>query len=278
MPERLRQIPVSPKKLHYRGNLPDWSGKFLCVVGSRKYTPYGKSVCENLIAGLSGYPITVVSGLALGIDGIAHEAALSAGLVTLAFPGSGLDWKVLYPSSHAGLAQKILERGGAIFSESEPDFRARPESFPQRNRIMAGISHAILVIEAELKSGTLITSRLATEYNRDVFTIPHSIFSKTGEGPHMLLKLGATLITSPSDILDAFDIGPEKKDTEFSPNKYADCMPDELLVIEKLTIPQSRDGLIRQLPFPASQVNSILTMLEIRGLVKEELGRIRIVN
>src|SRR3989344_5297892 len=149
-PPQLLEIPQPPKELF--------------IVGSRKYTTYGKEACEKLIEGLRGYPIVIVSGLALGIDSIAHKKALDVGLTTIAFPGSGLDPKVLYPATNAHLAERIVEAGGAVISEFEPDFRATPWSFPQRNRLMAGISDAVLVIEAEQKSGTLITSRLATEY------------------------------------------------------------------------------------------------------------------
>src|SRR5574344_927429 len=192
IPEMLREIPDCPDKLYIKGKLPSQDSKLLCVVGSRKYTSYGKDVCEKLISGLRGYDITIVSGLALGIDSIAHKTALDSGLKTIAVPGSGLDESVLYPSTHKQLAEKILENGGALISEFEPNFRATPYSFPQRNRIMAGISHAVLVIEAETKSGTLITSKFATEYNRDVLTVPGSIFSKNSEGPNMLIRLGAT--------------------------------------------------------------------------------------
>ena len=178
--ELLPEIPECPKSLRIQGEFPVRE-KYLAVVGSRKYSEYGKAVCEHLIKGLAGQSVCIVSGLALGIDGIAHRAALSAGLATIAIPGSGLSSKVLYPSTHRGLAQMILEKGGCLISEFEDDFIATPWSFPQRNRIVVGISHATFVIEAELKSGTLISSKYAIDFNRDVFTIPHSIFSKTSE-------------------------------------------------------------------------------------------------
>ena len=193
--------------------MPKGDAKFLCVVGSRKYTDYGKEACQKLIAGLRGHNIVIVSGLALGIDGIAHRAALDAGLTTIAIPGSGLNPSVLYPSSNRQLAEKIIESGGALISEFEPMFKATTYSFPQRNRIMAGISHATLIIEAEIKSGTLITSRLATEYNRDVATVPGSIFSKTSEGPNMLLRLGATPVSSSAHILETLGFKIEEDKT-----------------------------------------------------------------
>src|SRR3989344_4788228 len=175
-PKELLEIPQPPETLYIRGKLPAPEFVRLCVVGSRKYTPYGREACEKLIGELRGHPVCIVSGLALGIDRIAHEAALKAGLPTIAVPGSGLDIEVIYPKSNLGLAKDILKHGGCLLSELPPKEKATTWTFPQRNRIMAGLSRAVLIIEAEQKSGTLITSRLATEYNRDVLTVPGSIF------------------------------------------------------------------------------------------------------
>lgn len=274
-PPLLKEINDPPKSLRIIGNLPKEGNKILCVVGSRKYSPYGKEVCEKLISGLRGFPITIVSGLALGIDSIAHKSALSAGLQTVAVPGSGLGAKVLYPSTHLPLAEKIIQAGGGLLSEFEDDFRATQWSFPQRNRIMAGMSDAVLVIEAEIKSGTLITSRLATEYNREVMTVPGSVFSKTSEGPHMLIRLGATPITKSENILEAF--GFEKKE-EGEPDemKYADCSEDERKILALLQNPMPRDLLVRSLKIPVSDANGFITLLEIKGLIKESMGEIRL--
>ncbi|HEY4499436.1 MAG TPA: DNA-processing protein DprA [Candidatus Paceibacterota bacterium] len=274
-PTLLTEITDPPKQLYYRGALPEWDRyKFLCVVGSRKYSSYGKEVCEQLIAGLSGYPVVIVSGLALGTDSIAHKAALSAGLKTIAVPGSGLDDQVLYPASHAPLAKQIIERGGALISEFEPDFRATPYSFPKRNRIMAGMSHAVLVIEAERKSGTMITSRLATEYNRDVLTVPGSIFSATSSGPHMLIRLGATPITSSADLIEA--LGLSRSAGANTARDYSDCSPEEKQILVLLNEPMTRDELIRRSTLSTSEANTILSVLEIKGLTKETLGEIRL--
>jgi DNA processing protein len=276
IPEMLREISDPPEKLYLEGRLPSPDTKILCVVGSRKYTQYGKDVCEKLISGLRGYDITIVSGLALGIDAIAHRSALDAGLKTIAVPGSGLHESVLYPSTNRQLAEKILEAGGALISEFEPKFRATPYSFPQRNRIMAGLSHAVLVIEAEIKSGTLITSKFATEYNRDVFTVPGSIFSKNSEGPNMLIRLGATPVRSSEDILEAlgFKIDETPKNLEL---KYADCSPEELLVIKLLSEPLEKDELIRRMKVPVSKASTIISIIEIKGLIVESMGEIRLV-
>jgi DNA processing protein len=272
-PQLLQEINDPPKKLHVKGKLPEDDMKFLCVVGSRKYSPYGKEACKTLIEGLRGYDVVIVSGLALGIDGIAHEAALDAGLTTIAVPGSGLGDDVLYPSTHKNLAKRILDAGGALISEFEENFRATSYSFPQRNRIMAGMSHATLIIEAEEKSGTLITSKFATEYNRDVLTVPASIFSDNSYGPHMLLRLGATPVTSSEDILEAFGL---KADVGQQKLKLEDLSSDEKKVVEILKNPVSRGELVARLGLPIQKANVTLSAMEIKGIIKESMGEMRI--
>ncbi|KKR45637.1 MAG: DNA protecting protein DprA [Candidatus Zambryskibacteria bacterium RIFCSPLOWO2_12_FULL_39_45] len=273
-PPLLLQINDPPKSMRIIGELPQ-TKKYLCVVGSRKYSDYGKAVCEKLIEGLRGYSITIVSGLALGMDGIAHRAALKTGLPTIAVPGSGLGPKALYPVTNRNIAEEIIESGGALISEFADDFRPRLESFPQRNRIMAGMSHATLIVEAELKSGTLITSKYATEYNRDVFTVPHSIFSKTSEGPHMLLRLGATPITQSSDIVTALGLRP--RDELLQMRDYSGCSTDERELISLLSEPLSRDEIIRRLGKPVYATQTIIATMEIKGLIEEVMGEIHLV-
>lgn len=274
-PPLLSEIPDAPKRLYYRGTLPDWNThKFLAVVGSRKFSEYGKSACQKLIEGLRGSPVVIVSGLALGIDSIAHEAALKANLKTIAVPGSGLNRNVIYPASHLGLSDRIVKAKGTLISEFEPNLQAAPYTFPQRNRVMAGMSHATLVIEAEEQSGTLITSRLATEYNRDVLTVPGSIFSANAAGPHMLLKLGATPIRSSEDILDALHLGGESNKVNGNREMPSDCTPVEIRILEFLSEPREKELLIEALEMPVSEINTLLSMMELKGLIKETLGEI----
>ena len=270
-PSLLREIPDAPKKLYVRGDLPEPDSKLLCVVGSRKYSTYGREVLEHLISGLRGYPISIVSGLALGIDALAHKAALDAGLYTLAVPGSGLDERVLYPRSNHLLARRILEAGGGWLSEFEPTHKAEPWDFPRRNRIMAGMSHATLVVEATLKSGTLITARLATDYNRDVLTVPGPVFSKNTEGPHMLLRLGATPVTRPEHILEALYIEP--REGASAPSR-ADLSSAEQKILAVLSEPKSRDELIRELGLDSVTAAVLLSGLELKGIIVEHGGAI----
>lgn len=273
IPEPLKHIPQPPKQLSVRGTFPDMDHyKFLCVVGSRKYTSYGEDVCRTLIAGLAGYPIVIVSGLAHGIDRIAHESALENNLLTIAFPGSGLDDKVLYPKAQYQLAQTILESGGALISEFKNDQPGITWTFPMRNRLMAGLAHATLVIEAENKSGTRITAKLATEYNRDVFAVPGNIFSKNSEGTNELIKLGATPITCANDILEALGFSI----TETKPmDLFSQCSPEEEQVIRLLNNPKMKGDLIRELGFPIHKANILLSQMELKGLLKETSGEIR---
>ncbi|PIQ68952.1 MAG: DNA-protecting protein DprA [Candidatus Taylorbacteria bacterium CG11_big_fil_rev_8_21_14_0_20_46_11] len=271
-PYRLKEIADPPEKLYREGTLPPEDHKWLAVVGSRKYTNYGREVCEKLIEGLAGYPVVIVSGLALGIDALAHRSALKAGLPCVAVPGSGLDKRVLYPATNRNLANDILSAGGALLSEFEPNFHATTWGFLKRNRIMAGLSDAVLVIEAETRSGSLVTSRFATEYNRDVFTIPGSIFSSSSSGPHMLLRLGATPITSPDDLISAlgFEKAGEKK--KQSALLYDSCSPEEKRVIDALHSPLERDELITILDLSVSEANTLLSLMELKGLIKESSG------
>lgn len=272
-PELLKEIPQPPKQLRYEGTLPLPGNKLLAVVGSRKFSPYGREACEAIIAGLAGSPVTIVSGLALGIDSIAHRAAMRAGLQTIALPGSGLDRSVIHPRSHANLADEIVEKGGGLMSEYDDAMPAGVWAFPQRNRIMAGMCHATLVIEADQKSGTLITSRLATEYNRDVGAIPGPIHSTTSDGPHMLIRLGAALIRDHNDVLEL--LGLSRKDTYPTLTDIEDLTSEEKKLIEILRAPCQRDELIRKSKFETGHASAILSLLEIKGLIVEEMGEVR---
>lgn len=266
----LLEIPDTPEKLYVRGELPR-DRIYLTVVGSRAMSPYGKQACEHIIKGLAGYPVAIVSGLAYGVDAHAHEMALEAGLPTIAIPGSGLDWDVLYPRAHVSLAKRILETGGALLSEFEPTQKATDYTFPQRNRIMAGLSKATLVIEARERSGSLITARLATEYNRELLVVPGSIFSEGSRGTHQFLKLGATPVTSAEDVLRALGFEIADRDAKH----IADLSDAERKILELIASPLSRDELIEALDVPISEANIMLSTMEIKGLIVEEFGVVR---
>ena len=273
-PPLLQEIPDRPKQLYVRGTLPSTDHKWLAVVGSRACTDYGRRVCKYLIDGLRGYPVVIVSGLAYGIDAEAHRNALDAGLPTVGVPGSGLDWNILYPRANVSLAREILEKGGALLSEEKPDMKATDYTFPKRNRVMAGLSHATLMIEAREKSGSLITAKLTTEYNRDLLVVPGSVFSEESKGTHQFLRLGATAVTAPEDILVALGITKREGAASLAALR-TDLSDDEKRVFDIIASPVSRDELIESLELPISEVNVLLSMMEIKGLIVEELGVVR---
>ena len=263
-PPLLAEIPQPPKDLWLVGSLPPPELTLLCVVGSRKYTSYGKQVIDHLIGSLEGYPIGIVSGLALGVDGLAHEAALRHGLYTMAVPGSGLDESVLYPKSHRNLARTIVDNGGGLLSELAPETSAALWTFPQRNRIMAGMCPATLLIEAGEKSGTLITARMCVDYNRELLVVPGNIFSATTKGTHQFLKLGATPVTDATDILQALGLD---SINDVAPKTLPLLTPQETQVLSLLHEPTDRDTLIRQLNLPISDAGVLLMQMEMLGLI-----------
>ena len=196
----LDTIAKKPKALYLMGNLPDSRRPTVAIVGTRKPSAYGKEVTHRLAYELASRGVVVVSGLALGVDGIAHRAALEAGGTTIAVLANGLP--NIYPASHKSLAADLLEKGGAIISEYEPGASARGYQFLQRNRIVSGLSDAIIITEAATRSGTLNTATHALEQGREVFVVPGNITSPLSGGCNALLKQGATPVTSTEDVLE----------------------------------------------------------------------------
>jgi DNA processing protein len=280
-PSLLKEINDPPEGLWVEGNLPSADeNKFLAVVGSRKFSRYGKEACEELIRGLAGYPIVIVSGLALGIDAIAHQSALKNKLLTVAIPGSGLSRKVLHPFSNHRLADEIIEAGGCLMSELEPECPAGVHTFPRRNRIMAGISHAVLIIEAGERSGTLITARLAMEYNRDVLVVPGSIFSPSSRGANELIHHGAMPINNSEDLLHAlgFSLDSDVERLDRQAKLFVDLSPTEQKIVDILSADSyPRDELIELAELSTSEANIILSTMEIKGIIKEAMGEVRLI-
>jgi DNA processing protein len=271
--DRLNMIHPLPKQLFARGAFPyDAHLIFITIIGSRNHTPYGADVCKKLISGLKGYPIVIISGLAVGIDTIVHETALECGIPVIAFPGSGLAEKTLYPRSNVHLVEKILKSGGCVVSELDHTVSGNSWTFPARNRLMAGIAQATLIIEGSHKSGSRITARLATEYDRDVFAVPGPIFTESSEAPNELIKMGATPITCADDILEGlgFSITAQPPLDLFS-----QCTDNEYKILKKLINPKSRGELIRDLGISTAQANVIITQMEIKGLIAESGGLLR---
>jgi DNA processing protein len=263
-PKGLLHIPQPPHEMWIQGTLPCTDGYvWLTIVGSRKATTYGKQVCEMLIQSLSGMPVIIVSGLALGIDGYTHTIALEAGLTCVAIPGSGLDPSVLAPPQHAALAERILSRGGCLLSPFPPTHPATPYTFPTRNRIMVGVSQAVLIIEATEKSGTLITARMATDYNRNVGVVPGSIVHPGSFGPHLFLGLGATPIYDATSLRNflGFDTQPAFTFSKSNQHMYT---PEEQLILAALTEPCTMSTLSERTKLSMQAVSVTITTLEIK--------------
>lgn len=273
-PHKLQEIPDFPPHLYIEGTLPDPETHiYLAVVGPRKHTEYGKRACEDLIRGLAGYPFVIVSGLALGIDTIAHKTALEVGLPTIAIPGSGLAPQTIYPKSNFGLARSIVEAGGALVSEFEPEFEAMPWSFPKRNRIVAGMCDAVLVIEASETSGALITAKLALGYNRDVLAVPGSIYVDQSRGTNTLIARGAYAVLESKDIIKHFNL--ETKETAPTQERlFEDITEQEMAIIRLLTEPRTKSHIYESSGLSITDCSVCLSTLELKGIIKEEYGKI----
>ncbi len=269
-PSLLSEIDDPPQELYLRGTFPPEDHTFLCVVGSLNKTDNKKEACTRIIEGCAGLPIVVVSGLALGIDAAAHRAALRAGLPTVAVPGSGLNDSVIYPAGHLSLAHDILRSGGALLSEYEPAFKATRWSFPRRNRIMAGLSHGILLIEAEERSGTLITARLGLEYNREVCAVPGSIFSPASRGTNTLIQTGAYPITGSDDLRTLFGLKGKADHTDRDAPR--DLSEDEELLLSFLSEPASKNALAEKSGLSVSRLGVAASSLELKGYITESGG------
>ncbi|OGZ44770.1 MAG: DNA protecting protein DprA [Candidatus Ryanbacteria bacterium RIFCSPHIGHO2_01_FULL_48_27] len=264
-PEQLQHIPLPPTLLYMKGALlPANTKTIVAVVGTRMATSYGREACRTLVEPLAKAGIPIISGLAAGIDTEAHKTTLAAKGYTAAVLGSGIDRGVLYPSSNKRLADEIVANGGALISEYPPHFKASTWTFPLRNRIIAGLSSAVLVIEAREKSGTLITARHALELGRDVMAVPGSIFSTTSKTPHALIRDGATPVTSPEDIFHALGFS----DTYLSEQVTHDVSLEEQAVLDTLVEPRSANDIGRMLEKRISDIQRILALLEIHGTVR----------
>jgi DNA processing protein len=262
-PEGLRHVHPPPRELFIRGCLPPEGG--VAVVGTRRMSFYGRHCAELLAAGLARLDVPVVSGLALGIDGAAHRAALEAGGRTWAVIGSGLDDASIYPRAHLTLARRIVEKGGGVLSEYPPGTPSYKNHFPERNRLIAGLCRAVLVIEAPEKSGAMITARLALEAGRDVWAVPNPITQEGAWGPNRLIRDGATPIAGLEDLRHALGI-------EEAPSQAAlplAASGPEATVLRALAAePLTADGIAARTGLGAAEISRLLTAFEIAGRVR----------
>jgi DNA processing protein len=264
-PARLKQIYDYPPILYVKGSLLPQDEWCLAVVGTRKATVYGRQAAEEIVADLARNKITIVSGLARGIDSIAHRSALEAGGRTIAVFGCGLD--IVYPSENASLAQTIADNG-ALISEFPLGTEPRRENFPLRNRIMSGLSLGVLVVEAGDTSGAMITARLALEQNREVFAVPGSVFSLSSRGTNNLIQEGAKLIRDYTDILEELNLRAVAHQIEVK--EVIPASDTESLLLKQLSAePTHIDEVCRGSGLPIATVSSTLAMMELKGMVRQ---------
>jgi DNA processing protein len=270
-PSRLKQIYDYPPVLYVRGSLPAEDEPCLAIVGTRRPTIYGRQVTEEIVTDLARSEVTIISGLARGIDSVAHRAALDAGGKTIAVFGSGLD--IVYPGENARLAQTITEHG-ALVSEYPIGVRPKAENFPLRNRIMSGLSLGVLVIEAGERSGALITAHQAVEQDREVFAIPGSILSPASQGTNRLIQEGAKLVRNHADILQELNLSiavQQSEIREFSPAEIS--VPEgsaEFAILKQLSSePNHIDEICRRSGLTMPEVSSTLAMFELKGIAKQ---------
>ncbi|MBI2624262.1 DNA-protecting protein DprA [Candidatus Parcubacteria bacterium] len=260
-PTLLAEIAQPPQTLYVRGSLEALAAPCLAVVGTRTPSAYGKQIAPMLVAALTRAGITIVSGLAIGIDTLAHEAALESGGKTVAVLGSGVDETSVYPPENRTLVRRIVEAGGAVISEFPEGTEPKPFHFPQRNRVIAGLSRGVLVIEAREKSGALITANFALEENRDVFAVPGPITVPTSAGPNRLIASGAQAILNADDILEAWHLTELPLPTQIR-------RPDAPLLEYFPATPIHVDELVRSSGLDVAEVNVELAKLELAGYIR----------
>ncbi len=271
-PRLLGEINDPPHTLFIRGTLAGLeTAPAVAVVGTRRASTYGKQICEQLTRELALQGVIIVSGLALGIDGVAHETVLKTKMPTIAVLGSGVNQKNITPPVHHELARRIIDEGGAVISEYPPGFAPTAYSFPARNRIIAGLTLGTLVIEAPVESGALITARAALDYNRDVFAVPHNLTNPNGEGCNRLIAKGALLVTNGETILEALNL--KSITAPLSQKRVIPDSPTEALIFQTLTRePLHIDAIIKNTALPSKTVNGSLVLMEMKGLVKNVGG------
>jgi DNA processing protein len=264
-PSRLREIYDYPPVLYIRGDVLREDECCLAVVGTRRATVYGRQVTEEIVADLARNGVTIVSGLARGIDSIAHRTALESGAKTMAVFACGLD--IVYPAENAKLAREIMQHG-ALISEYPLGTKPKADNFPRRNRIMSGLSLGVLVIEAGESSGALITANQALEQNREVFAVPGSIMSPASRGTNHLIQEGAKLVTNYVDILEELNLTIMSQQLEMKELIPVD--ETESLLLKQLSRePIHIDDICRLSGLAAALVSSTLTMMELKGMVKQ---------
>jgi len=271
-PKALKNLSGMPEILYFRGNYKILNEKCFAIVGTRKPTDYGKSVALSFSNGLAKSNLVIVSGLALGIDSLAHQSTINENSLTIAVLGSGLDEQCFYPKENLKLAKQILEKNGCLISEYKEGTKGALYTFPQRNRIIAGLSIGVLVVEAKIKSGALITANYAKQYKKPIFAIPNDIYSATSKGCNFLIKNGAKLVESSNEILENIGI-----------NQIAETQnlftPQEKTIADVLQNgPLHIDAIIEITKLPSQAVSGIICIMELEDKIKNLGGNTYAIN
>ena len=271
-PKKLLLLRKPPQKLFIEGNIELLSKPTLAIVGSRKNTEYGRKYATFFSSEISSYGVSIISGLALGIDTIAHENSKNSTGKTIAVIGSGFN--EIFPKENSVLVKQIIDLGGCIISEYPPDSKVNMKNFPRRNQIICGLADGILVIEAAQKSGSTLTGNLGLSYNKKVFCIPRDIGEIKGIGTNDLIKKGAKLVTSPQDILQEFNMDYDFtfKQKQIS-SSIINIKPEYQEIFNLIsTTPISIEELCKKSKLSISEINQKLTLMEIEGYIKSLPG------
>lgn len=273
-PQSLKKIPDAPKILYYRGNfIPDEN--YFAIVGTRRASSYGQQASLEIAGNLADAGLTIVSGMAPGIDTFVHKICVEKGKRTVAVLGTGLDEKSIYPRQNLELSRKIIETGGCLISELPPGTHGSNFTFPKRNRIISGLSLGVLIVEAKEKSGSLITSNYAKEHSKKIFAVPGPIFSSNSKGPNKLIKNGAKMVENANDILRELGL----QSFDFAQDKFSAENLEEKLILNALKEePLYVDNIIEKTKLKAGAVATTLALMEISGKIRNLGGNVYSLN
>ncbi len=274
-PAALKQISGAPKVLYYRGALPADNAPIVAIVGTRRPSDYGQQATLQIAGELADAGITIISGMAPGIDTFAHKICVEKKRPTIAVLGTGLDEKSIYPQTNLVLSREIIAHGGCLISEFKPGTPGYPNNFRQRNRIVSALSLGVLVVEAKEKSGSLITAGFAKIQHKKLFALPGQIYMLNASGPNKLIKEGATLVESAKDILDVLEIAPKA----FAKQTFAAENNQETLILQTLKEESLYiDKIIEKTKLSPSQIATTLALMEISGKIRNLGGNVYSLN
>ena len=271
-PKQLKKIKNAPKILYYKGNLSAANKPCIGIVGARRCSVYGKQIAMDFASNLSNAGIVVVSGLAPGIDSFSHQSVVEKGKETIAVLGTGIDEKSIYPQSNLQLSRKIIENNGCLISEYPNGTLGTKFTFPNRNRIISGLSEGILVVEAKQKSGTFITADWARKQGRKIFAIPGSIFTQNSQGCHSLIKQGAKLAENAQDILKEFN--KQTLNLNFEKQIFGDTEQENLILRALEQGPLHIDEIAKRAKLAPPETNSVIVVLEMKDIIRNLGGNI----